>query len=109
MSEAERRGRRFGWVFAAVWLFYLKENLTALMGHPAGWQRDVGLAALAGFAALYLALVAWMSTVRRGGRPPRVVVRLWLILLALLVLAAVQVPGAGVHALTCLVYAAAAA
>jgi two-component system sensor histidine kinase DesK len=109
MSEAERRGRRFGWVFAGVWLFYLKENLTALLAHPAGWQRDVGLAALAGFAALYLALVAWMSSVRRGGRPLRVVVRLWLVLLALLALAALQVPGAGVHALTCLVYVAASA
>ena len=35
--------------------------------------------------------------------------RLWLVLLALLALAAVQVPGAGVHALTCLVYVAASA
>ena len=34
---------------------------------PPGWQRDVGLAALAGFAALYLVLVAWLSTVRGRG------------------------------------------
>jgi len=113
MSEAGRRGQRFGWVFAAVWLVYLSENLRALLAHPAGWRRDVGLAALVGFAALYLLLVGWMSQVRHGRRPsPRrwaAVVRFWLVLLALLGLAALQVPGAGFHALTCLVYVAAAA
>jgi two-component system sensor histidine kinase DesK len=109
MGGTERWGRRFGWVFAAVWLFYLKENLTALLGHAPGWQRDVGLAAFAGFVVLYVALVAWLSTVRRGGRPRAVVVQQWLVLVALLGLTALQVPGAGVHALTCLVYVAAAA
>ena len=113
MSEAGRRGQRFGWVFAAVWLVYLNENLRALLAGPAGWRRDVGLAALVGFAALYLLLVGWISQVRQGRRPGSAaraaVVRLWLVLLALLGLSAAQVPGAGFHALTCLVYVAAAA
>jgi two-component system sensor histidine kinase DesK len=108
MSEAGRRGRRFGWVFATVWLVYLHENLTALLAHPAGWQRTVGLAALFGFAALYLLLVGRLSQARHGLRR-LASVRLWLFLLALLGLAASQVPGAGVHALTCLVYVAASA
>jgi two-component system sensor histidine kinase DesK len=105
-----RRGR-LGWVFAAVWLFYLGENLSALLKESNLWQRDVGLAALAGFAALYMVIVARLSVVRRSwpGRPRRVVVRLWIALLILLALAALQVPGAGVHAMTCLVYIAAAA
>src|SRR5688572_19926895 len=109
MGEAELRGRRFGWVFAAVWLFYLNENLSALLGGPAGWRRDVGLVALAGFAVSYLALVAWLSGVRHGGWARYAVLRLWVLLLGLLVLAALQVPGAGFHALTCLVYVAASA
>jgi two-component system sensor histidine kinase DesK len=111
MGEAEQRGRRFGWVFAAVWLFYLNENLSTLLAGPAGWRRDLGLAALAGFAALYLVLVGWLSDVMQ--RPPRRygVLRLWLwlVLLGLLALAALQVPGAGFHALTCLVYIGASA
>ena len=48
----------------------------------------------------------------RHGRPVRSrrpVIRTWLGLLALLGLAALQVPGAGFHALTCVVYVAAAA
>ncbi|AGZ42527.1 sensor histidine kinase [Actinoplanes friuliensis] len=109
MTESGARRGRFGWLFAAVWLFYLGENLTALLDRPGGWQRDVGLAALAGFAALYLVLLGWLTDVRHG-RPERYrVVRHWLILVALLGLAALQVPGAGYHALTCLVYIAASA
>jgi len=108
MGEAEQRGRRFGWLFAAVWLVYLNENLSALREGPAGWRRDVGLAALAGFAVLYLALVGWLSTSLRV-RAPFGVLRLWLVLAALLALAALQVPGAGFHALPCLVYVGASA
>jgi len=109
MSEAGRRGQRFGWVFATVWLVYLNENLRALLAHPAGWQRDVGLVALAGFAVLYLLLVGWLSQLRHGLRQRFGAVGLWLVLLALLGLAALQVPGAGFHVLTCLVYIAASA
>jgi two-component system sensor histidine kinase DesK len=133
------RRARFGWIFAAVWLIYLNENLTALLGRPAGWRRDLGLVALAGFALLYLALVARVSRIRHAGfagpdeagpkraraQKPRAApadelqpgraeqagraLLTWAALLALLALAALQVPGAGQHALTCLVYVAAAA
>ncbi|MFI7601803.1 sensor histidine kinase [Actinoplanes sp. NPDC049681] len=103
MEGSERRGPRFAWLFAALWLFYLNENLSALLATAGGWQRDVGLAALAGFAGLYLTMVWSFSTGR--DRP----LRMWAGLLALLALTALQVPGAGFHALTCLVYVGASA
>ena len=100
---------RFGWLFAAVWLFYLSENVSALTARGGVWQRDVGLVALAGFAALYLAMVRWSSRV--GSRVARVSgsPRVWVGLAAMLALTVAQVPGAGFHALTCLVYVAATA
>jgi two-component system sensor histidine kinase DesK len=94
---------RFGWIFAAVWLFYLNENLTVLLARPGDWQRAVGLAALAVFAGGYLFAVAMLRDDRR-----RTVFRSWAVLLGLLALCALQVPGAGYHALTCVVYIAAA-
>jgi len=101
-------GARFGWLFAAIWLFYLGENLSALLKRDNGWERDVGLVALAAFAVLYLVVVAQLREVRRGVRTPRVVLRIWAGLIMLLGLAALQVPAIGFHALTCLVYIAAA-
>jgi two-component system sensor histidine kinase DesK len=123
------RNRRYGWVFAAVWLVYLNENLSVLLARPDDWPRDVGLAALAGFAALYLLLVGWLAQprledqlerekqprekaqqrLRKGQGRRRSLLRYWAMLLGLLGLAALQVPGAGNHALTCLVYVAAGA
>ncbi|WP_250037596.1 sensor histidine kinase [Paractinoplanes maris] len=103
---------RFGWVFAAVWLFYLSGNVGALLDQPDLYWRVTGLISVAVFAVSYVYLVA------RGGRapfpqdatpPPRHIVRTWLGLVLLLALFALQVPGAGDHALTCLVYIAALA
>jgi two-component system, NarL family, sensor histidine kinase DesK len=106
MRDWELRSGRFGWIFAAVWLFYLGENLSALLARPDGWQRDVGLAALAGFAVLYLIAVDMMRGIRHAllSEPQPGPARIRLVLVALLVLTALQVPGAGHHALTCLVY-----
>ena len=92
-----------GWIFGAVWLFFLNENLTALLERERDWQEVVGLTALALFAVGYLAVVALVRGVRQGP------VRAWIGMLALLGLFALQVPGAGYHALTCVVYIAASA
>lgn len=89
---------RYGWVFAAVWLFYLSENVAALLRQPDMVWRTVGLAAVAGFAVGYVLLV------RIARESPR---RLRFGILLLLTLFALQIPGAGAHALTCLVYIAA--
>jgi two-component system sensor histidine kinase DesK len=110
MTAEPPRAARFGWMFAAVWLVYLGENLSALVDQPPGWWRTAGLAALAAFAALYLAMVRIMRLLRYG-RPagPRVTIRIWLGLLGMLAMTAVQVPAITYHALTCLVYIAATA
>jgi two-component system sensor histidine kinase DesK len=109
MSTAAPRAARYGWVFASVWLVYLGENLSALVDQPPGWWRGVGLAALAGFAVLYLAMVRLMRRARIDGTDRRLTVQIWLGLLGMLALTAAQVPAITYHALTCLVYVAATA
>jgi two-component system sensor histidine kinase DesK len=109
MSDAELKAARFGWIFAAVWLVYLTGSLSVLLARPNGWQRDVGLVALAGFAVLYLFMVQVTRGVRYAvaSHPRPGPAKIWLGLAAMVVLAALQVPGAGSHALSCLVYIAA--
>ena len=110
MDEPVPRGARFGWVFSAIWLFYLSENVGALIHAPRGWWRDAGFAALAGFVVLYLASVVLLRRVRGGtARSGHVVLRLWLAVAGMLALTAVQLPAIRYHALSCLVYVAATA
>ncbi|HEX9999564.1 MAG TPA: hypothetical protein VGB74_03855, partial [Actinoplanes sp.] len=70
-EEKPDGARRYGWLFAAVWLFYLGENVKALLDQPNLWWRDVGLAAVAGFAVTYLYLVSLNRHLRHGQRPFR--------------------------------------
>jgi two-component system sensor histidine kinase DesK len=106
-------GWRYRWVFATVWLFWLNENVKALWHEPNLWWRDVGLAAVGGFAVMYLALTGLMRRSRHASpgmvvvRSRRLTVQLWLGLIVMLALFGLQVPGAGASALTCLVYVAA--
>jgi two-component system sensor histidine kinase DesK len=104
-----RRGFRAGWVFAAIWLFYLGENLNALLDHPAGMWRDVGLAALALFALTYVWIVGAMRRERRDVAYPQRVLPVWVGLALLTGLALLQVPAAGASVLTCAVYISATA
>lgn len=106
---ATRNPPRWGWVFGAVWLFYLSESLTALLRHPSGWQRSAGLAALAGFVVIYVLVLGHLRHVRFGPPAERSSPLIWAGVAAMLVLGALQIPGAGAHALTCLVYVAATA
>lgn len=103
------RGFRHGWVFAAIWLFYLGENLNALLGSRPGTWRDIGLAALALFVIAFLTLTAAIRVATRIEPARRAGARIWIGLLVLLGLAALQVPAAGHHTLVCGVYIAAAA
>lgn len=112
MSAVEQtKGRRasFGWLFGAVWLFYLDDPLNELWHHPSGWRRDAGLAALAGFVALYLVVLLHFRGMIHGKaeRERRTVVRVCVATAMLVALMALQMPGAGQHALTCMVYIAA--
>jgi two-component system sensor histidine kinase DesK len=106
--ESPGRGLRFGWLFAAAWLFYLAENTKALLDQPNMWWRGIGLVALVAFAATYLYLVSLMRHLRHT-RPvqPRYLARAWAGIIAMLLLFGLQVPGAGAHALPCLTYIAA--
>ena len=111
MTAAETpfgRGARYGWVFAAVWLFYLTDNVSALLRQPNLWWRDIGLVSVAAFAFAYMFMVAVSRGIRYSiARPRGFVVRSWLGIVVMLALFGLQIPGAGSHALTCLVYVAA--
>src|SRR4051794_1282365 len=107
-AKVPGRGARFGWLFAAVWLFYLVDNVKALRVQENLWWRDVGLVAVAGFAVAYLYMVSLTRTVRHLiVRPRRYQIQAWIGIVTMLALFGLQVPGAGSHALTCLVYVAA--
>ncbi|GIE75334.1 histidine kinase [Actinoplanes philippinensis] len=104
-----RRGFRHGWVFPAIWLFYLGESLNALLQHRPGPWRDVGLAALVLFAIAFLLLTVSIRRADPSVPDRRATVHVWLGLLALIGLALLQVPAAGHHTLVCGVYVAAVA
>src|SRR3954451_11736673 len=107
-AEAPDWGRRYGWLFAAVWLFYLSEPVGALTRQPNTTWRVVGLVAVAAFAVSYLSVVRLGSIVR--GSPARTrpfVLRAAIGIAVMLALFVLQIPGAGAHALSCLVYIAA--
>lgn len=109
MTAATPGPGRYGLIFAAVWLFYLAENVKALLAAPDPWWRGIGLAAVAAFAAGYVLLAGRARLARRTAPPPRFTASMWLGIAVLLVLFALQIPGAGNHALPCLVYMAALA
>jgi two-component system, NarL family, sensor histidine kinase DesK len=107
LSAAPFRGNKYGWLFAAVWLFYLSENVTAFWHQPHQWARYLGLVAVAGFAVLYLFMVSLTRHMRYGIAPPGFGRKAALGIAGMLILFGLQIPGAGSHALTCLVYIAA--
>ena len=109
MTTATGGPPRYGWMFAAVWLFYLGGNVDALLRQPNLYWRVAGLISVAAFAVGYLFLVSRARHVRSGRRPARHTLRTWLGIVLLLALFGLQLPGAGDNALTCLVYIAALA
>ena len=107
-SEAPDWGRRYGWLFAAVWLFYLGEPVSALTKQPSATWRVVGLVAVAAFAISYMLMVRLASMVRHSAvRARPFVLRASIGVVVMLALFVLQIPGAGAHALSCLVYIAA--
>ncbi|MEV6847586.1 sensor histidine kinase [Actinoplanes sp. NPDC051411] len=107
ITAAPFKGAKYGWVFAAIWLFYLSDNVSALWRQQSEWARYLGLVAVAGFAVVYLFMISLTRRMRYGVTPPGFGRRAGLGLAAMLVLFGAQIPGAGSHALTCLVYIAA--
>jgi two-component system, NarL family, sensor histidine kinase DesK len=105
----QAKGWRYGLLFTAVWLFYLTENVKALVEQPDMRWRTIGLAAVVLFAASYLYLASMSRHVRREQTlsSRSFTIRALAGIGVMLALFAVQIPGAGAHALTCLVYVAA--
>ncbi|HEY3005797.1 MAG TPA: sensor histidine kinase [Kribbellaceae bacterium] len=100
--------RRWGWLAAGVWLFYLAQPFEQIVRHSHGIVRVVGLAALLLFAATYVAFFGWFRHVGMGSGGLAVWQRL-AYLGGMLGLVLVMLPAAGQRALTCLVYIAATA
>ncbi|WP_460663384.1 sensor histidine kinase [Kribbella swartbergensis] len=95
---------RWGWLAAAVWLFYLSSPFNAVLDQR-GATRVFGLVALGLFAFSYLGFFGW---VRRTGLAGGLATWQRLGYLGvMLVLALALVPAAGQTALTCFVYIAA--
>jgi two-component system sensor histidine kinase DesK len=101
------RAWKYGWIFAAVWLFYLSGTVTTLWHDDNEWTRYLGLTAVAGFAVTYLVMLRLARPYRFGGAPRTFARRATPGILIMLVLFGLQIPGAGFHALSCLVYIAA--
>jgi two-component system sensor histidine kinase DesK len=57
-TPARYGSSRIGLVLALIWLIYFIAPLTTIVHHPAGWERDVGLVAWAGFVLAYTVGVA---------------------------------------------------
>ena len=102
------RPGRFGWVFTAVWLYFLFPPLEAAWRSDAGlaW-RVVGIAALLVFAAGFVWFFARVRYRRGFGRPPAD--QVWAVLGTGLGLLALAAPAAGEQAMTGLIYVGVAA
>ena len=101
------RAFKYGWIFAAVWLFYLTGTVVTLWHDDNPWTRYLGFAGVVGFAGMYLFMVNLTRHIRSLNAPPHSTRWATLGVLAMLALFAMQIPGAGDHALSCLVYIAA--
>jgi two-component system sensor histidine kinase DesK len=99
---------RYGWLFAAVWLYFLYQPLEAAWNSDAGlpW-RVLGAAALLLFAAGFIWFFARLRYRRGFGRPPGGAV--WPVLVAGLGLLALAAPAAGEQAMAGLIYVGVAA
>jgi two-component system sensor histidine kinase DesK len=94
---------RFGWLFSAVWLFFLYQPLeSAWNSRVALAWRVLAVVALLVFAAGFIWFFAWVRARRRFARPPESIV--WFVLAAGLALLALAAPGAGEDAMVGLLY-----
>jgi two-component system sensor histidine kinase DesK len=102
-----RRPGRWGWLAAAIWLFYLSQPFEEIV-HRHGTTRIFGLVTLALFVLTYLGFFGWIRWAGLGARGLPTWPRL-LYLGGMLLLCVLMVPAAGQQALTCLVYVSAVA
>jgi two-component system sensor histidine kinase DesK len=95
---------RFGWIFAAVWLFFLYEPLGAAWRSSVSlaW-RVLGVTATLVFAAGFIGFSAWWRRLRLTDQP-RAARFVWLALALGVALLALAAPSAGAAILAGLVY-----
>ena len=106
VSDRDRPGPgRWGWLAAAIWLFYLSQPFEAILHHQ-GMTRVVGLIVLFLFALSYVGFFGWIRWVGVGAGGVPTWKRL-VYLAGMLTLCLLMLPSAGQKALTCLVYIAA--
>jgi two-component system sensor histidine kinase DesK len=98
---------RWGWLAAAIWLFYLSQPFEEILQHH-GATRVMGLIVLFLFALAYIGFFGWIRWVGLGAGGLPTWQRL-LYLAGMLALCFLMLPSAGQKALTCLVYIAAIA
>jgi two-component system sensor histidine kinase DesK len=107
-DDVARPPGRFGWLFAAVWLYFLYQPLgTAWTSSAALPWRVVGVAALLLFAAGFIWFFVRLRSRRGFARPPAASV--WPVLAAWLLLLALTTPAAGEDAVAGLIYVGVAA
>lgn len=98
-----RNPGRFGWLFAAVWLYFLYQPFgTAWTSKAALPWRVVAIGALTLFAAGFIWFFARLRYQRGFGRPPAATV--WAVLAGGLALLALAAPAAGEDALGGFIY-----
>jgi two-component system sensor histidine kinase DesK len=108
-AEAPAPGpRRYGWLFAAVWLYFLYQPAEAAWTSDAAlaW-RVVAIAALVVFAAGFIWFFARLRYRRGFARPPAA--KVWPVLIAGLGLLVLVAPAAGEEAMGGLIYVGVAA
>jgi two-component system sensor histidine kinase DesK len=110
-QDEQRQGERhrWGWVFAAVWLVYLADPISAIARHPHGVAQIVGYLAVAAFAVTYVGIFIWGRHRRQPGvRWAPLRGRLAIVGL-LLALGLLTIPAAGSHGTATGVYVSASA
>jgi two-component system sensor histidine kinase DesK len=99
---------RHGWIFAAVWLFYLADPISAIHSQGRGFGQVVAYVAVTLFGLVYCGIFIY-------GRRSRVPIlrqlplgRRWALVLTLIALGALTLPAAGAHGMATGVYVSAA-
>ena len=107
-DDVVRAPGRFGWLFAAVWLYFMYQPLRTAWTSPAAlpW-RVVAVAGLLMFAAGFIWFFVRLRSRRGFTRLPAV--RVWPVLAGGLVLLALTTPAAGEDAVAGLIYVGVAA
>jgi two-component system sensor histidine kinase DesK len=78
--EARTGPRRFGWVFASVWLVYLVDVLQAALANPDRLRGAIGTTTVLLFAVIHVVMFIKIRTLRLTGRLPMMMPARWLAL-----------------------------